>query len=338
MNKKIRVGIIGFGLSGRYLQGPFFEEHDGFELSAFVTKNNDPTLVFPKVKHYLSAEELISDPDIDLISVCSPNETHYTLTKQILASGKHVLVEKPFVADVYQAQELFDLADALSLKIYVFQNRRFDSDFLTIKKILESKELGELKSLDIYFHRNKPLPNPKKWKEIAAPSTGILYDLGSHILDQALSLFGRPKSWYGQVFTEREVSDIDDAFMIWLDYGDKKVCLRASMLVSIEQPRYILVGTKAMAVKYGIDIQEDQLKLGMEVANPKFGIEEEKNSMTICKDDTITRFETEKGNWMALFENLYQVIVNDERPIISRDQILLQIEILSSVKRQASSS
>ena len=331
----INVGIIGYGLSGRYLQAPFFDSFSGFHLEAIMTKNGDPKKDFPNVTHYLDVDGIIRNDNIQLISICSPNLTHFEYVKKCLEAGKHVLVEKPLVASLRQAQILYDLAESKGLQLFVFQNRRFDSDFLTVKKLIEAKMLGRLLSLDINFHRHKPDLNPKKWKESNDPSTGIMYDLGSHILDQAIALFGRPKSWYGQVFTQRDHSEIDDAFLIWLDYDDIKVCLRSSMLVSIEQPRYVLIGTEGMAIKYGIDVQEDHLKEGIAVTSPSFGVEEVKNAMTLKTSQADSKIAAEKGNWMNFFIEIYEAIVDNKAPSITREQILLQIEILDSIKNKS---
>jgi scyllo-inositol 2-dehydrogenase (NADP+) len=330
--KQFNVGIIGYGLSGKYLQAPFFDHHQGFYLHSIVTKNGNPKDDFPFVYHVYEADDIIYHKDIDLISICSPNPTHYQIAKKCLEEGKHILVEKPLVATLAEAKELYELAESKGLHVFVYQNRRFDSDFLTISKIIGSGQLGRLVTLDINFHRYKPVLNPKKWKEVSDPSNGIMYDLGSHILDQAIALFGRPSHWYGQTFTQREGSVIDDAFMIWLDYLDIKVCLRSSMLMVLDQPRYLIVGTEGTSSKYGIDVQEDHLKEGMKVNNPAFGMENEENSAIIGNSNGQYTIPTEKGNWMNLFENLYQVLLGNEQVIITKEQVLIQIEILESIK------
>ena len=329
----IQVGIIGYGLSGKYLQAPFFDIHRGFNLHSIVTKSQNPCLDFPYVNHLTEINDLLYNDEIGLISICSPNPTHYDLTKKCLEAGKHVLVEKPLVATLSEAKELYDLAESKGLHLFVYQNRRFDSDFLTLKKFIETGKLGRLVSVEMNYSRYKPALNPKKWKEIQDPANGIMYDLGSHLLDQSILLFGKPDSWYGKTFTERENSDIDDAFMIWLHYPDTNVCLRSSMLICIDQPRYVLTGTSGMAVKYGIDQQEDHLKAGIKIENESFGMEDSANALLYSDGNEKYVIPTEKGRWLNLYDNIYDVLTNGADSAVKKDDILTQIEILEDVKK-----
>ena len=207
--KKINVALAGFGLSGRYLQAPFFEKNAGFELKTVVTSQENLYAVFPEVTRAGSLAEVLSDAGIDLVSISTPNHTHFEYARQCLLANKHVLVEKPFTATVAEAEELMLLAKSQGRHLFVFQNRRFDSDFLTVKQILDSGRLGELVWYEARFDRFKPLLNPKKWKEVPDPSNGILYDLGAHLVDQCIALFGNPETVAGEAFTQRMHSDID---------------------------------------------------------------------------------------------------------------------------------
>jgi scyllo-inositol 2-dehydrogenase (NADP+) len=331
----IKVGIIGYGLSGRYLQAPFFETNSAFLLKSIVTNSFNPKEDFPNVTVLKSADELINDPEIDLISICSPSDTHFDLAKKALLAGKHVLVEKPFTATLAEAEELFSMAKIMGKIITVFQNRRFDSDFLTVKNVISSGVLGEILCYDVHFDRYKPVLNPKKWKETVQPGNGILYDLGSHILDQALLLFGTPISVWGEKFTQREGSDIDDAFDMKLNYGKLKVKLSASLLVKEQGPRYTIHGTKGSFIKYGIDVQEDHSKEGMQPTDPHFGIELEANSgllnAELNGEDVIKNIPTEKGNWAAYFQNLADAINGKTQVEVKEVQILEQIRILEII-------
>ncbi len=333
----IRVGIIGYGLSGRYLQAPFFATNPKFSLNAIVTKSFNPKEQFPEITVYATADELINDSEIDLISVCSPSDTHFSLAKKILLAGKHCLVEKPFTATLAEADELFSMAKKLNKVITVFQNRRFDSDFQTVKKIIESGKLGEIHCFDTHFDRYKPVLNPKKWKETVQPANGILYDLGSHILDQTIVLFGEPQSVSGEKFTQRAGSDIDDAFDIRLNYGKLKVRLSASLLVKKQGPRYTLHGANGTFIKYGIDVQEDHSKEGLLPTQPNFGVESEKeNGLLVYEKDGLEfseRIPTEKGNWMGFFDNLADTINGNAQIEVKSDQILTQIKILEKIER-----
>lgn len=333
----IKVGIIGYGLSGRYLQAPFFETNPEFELKSIVTKSSNPKEQFPNVQVLQSVDELISDAEIDLISICSPSDTHFDLAKKALLAGKNVLVEKPFTATIAEAEELFLLAKSVGKVITVFQNRRFDSDFQTLQKVVKSGVLGEILTYEAHFDRYKPVLNPKKWKETVQPGNGILYDLGSHILDQTLVLFGKPLAVSGEKFTQRQGSEIDDAFDIRLNYGRLRVRLSASLMVKELGPRYAVHGTNGSFIKYGLDVQEDHSKEGMLPTDPQFGLEPASDfgllNALVNGEDVIQKISTEKGNWAAYFQNLADAINGKAEIAVKADLILEQIKILEMIER-----
>jgi scyllo-inositol 2-dehydrogenase (NADP+) len=334
----LNVAIIGFGLSGRFLQAPFFETNPNFNLTTIVSVHQNPKEYYPNITVVKSIDEVLADATIDLVSICSPNETHFDYTKRALLAGKHVLVEKPFTATCIEAEELISLTKKQHKVLTVFQNRRWDSDFLTIKKLIEENRLGEILNFEIHFNRFKPDLNPKKWKETNTASSGVLYDLGAHIIDQTIVLFGVPKNVWGQTFTQREYSTIDDAFDIRLDYGKLKVTLRSSLMVREDSPRYIIHGSKGSFVKYGMDVQEDHLKAGKTPMDIDFGLEPatqlgtlytEKNGLSFTE-----KIETEKGNWAMLFQNVYDAIVQNETLFVNPEEVLEQIKIMEIVKNK----
>ncbi len=333
----IKVGIVGFGLSGRYLQAPFFLTNPNFVLKTIVTATQNATAIYPTVQTGRTFESVLNDSEIDLVSICSPNETHFEYIQRALLANKHVLSEKPFTTTVEQAEELITLAKTQGKHLFVFQNRRYDSDFLTVKSVVENKLLGDILSFDVHFNRYKPLPNPKKWKEIAAPSNGILYDLGSHIIDQTISLFGKPKHVSGETFIQRPHSDVDDAFDVRLDYGKMKVNLKSSLIVREETPRYIIQGTKGSFVKHGIDVQEDHLKAGMFPNSPNFGIEPTNQYGLLNAElngvDFRGRVTTLGGAWHILFQNIFEVIEHNAQPFLNLNDVVEQIRIMQKIKK-----
>lgn len=332
----ITTALVGFGLSGRYLQAPFFLANPNFKLKTIVTNNQNPTAIYPTVQKATSLEAVLADDEIDLVSICSPSLTHFDYAKQCLLAGKHILVEKPFVSTVSEAKEVLKLAKSVKKHVFVFQNRRFDSDFLTVKKVIENGFLGEILSFEAHYNRFKPVLNPKRWKEIVSPANGILYDLGAHIIDQSIALFGNPQSIWGETFTQRPHSEIDDAFDIRLDYGKVKVTLKSSLMVREDTPRYIIQGTHGSFVKYGIDVQEDHLKAGIMPNSPEFGFETPQYNgilNTEIKGLHIRgQVTTERGSWHLLFQNMYDVIVNGAEPAIKNIDILAQLQIIEAVK------
>lgn len=331
----INVGIVGFGLSGRYLQAPFFLTHPKFNLKKIVTSQELSKNIFPDTTRESSIDDLINDGDINLISISSPNSTHFDYAKKALEAGKHVLIEKPITARLKQAEELYDLAKTKGLVLCVFQNRRFDSDFLTVKQVVESGVLGEILSYEAHFDRYKPILNAKAWKETKTEGSGILYDLGTHLIDQAIYLFGKPTSTSGETFNQREGSIIDDAFNLNLSFGKVKVNLKSSLLVKHQGPKYIVHGTLGSFTKYGMDVQEDHLVSGMLPNQKGFGVEP-KEDFGILKThlnglEIKGTVETYTGQWIQLFENLANTIENKEELIIKPEQILYQMEIIESV-------
>ena len=334
----LNVAIVGFGLSGRYLQAPFFEANENFNLKIILSNNQNPKESFPNVVVVKKIEEILGDATIDLISICSPNNTHFEYAKLALLAGKHVLVEKPFTAFSEQAVELISLAKLKNKILYVFQNRRFDSDFLTVQKLVSTGRLGEILNFEINYNRYKPELNSKKWKETNDDGSGIIYDLGAHIIDQTIALFGIPTNIWGQSFTQRKNSLINDAFDIKLDYGKLKVTLRSSLLVFGPTPRYIINASNGSFIKYGLDVQEDQQKINMKPTDPLFGIEPviqqgklyTFNGSKIIAEDVVT----EKGNWAMLFQNLHDAIVHDEKLLIKTEDVLEQIKIIETIIKE----
>ncbi|RYU96344.1 Gfo/Idh/MocA family oxidoreductase [Emticicia agri] len=333
----INVALVGFGLSGRYLQAPFFEANPNFRLKTIVCNSQDPRAIFPNVGVAKSIDEVLADDEIELVSICTPSLTHHELAIKSLQANKHILVEKPFTSIVAEAEEIVALAKEKNKVVCVFQNRRFDGDFRTVKKVVESGVLGELMSYEAHYDRYKPVLNSKRWKEVVSPANGILYDLGAHIIDQTITLFGAPKSVWGETYVQREGSEIDDAFDIRLDYGSLKVTLKSSLLVREEGPRYVIHGTKGSFVKYGLDVQEDNLKAGLMPGMEGFGVESKANSGILNAEINGVSFrghvDTEVGNWGILFQNLYEVIAEGKEPLIKPEQIIAQMKVIEAVRQ-----
>lgn len=335
----INVGLVGFGLSGRYLQAPFFLINPNFRLAKIVTSQMLPENIFPETQQVNSIEDLLNDSSIDLISICSPNNTHFDYAKRALEQGKHVLVEKPISPKLSQARELFEIANKQNLVLGVFQNRRFDSDFLTVKQVIESGVLGEILSYEAHFDRYKPLLNKKAWKETPTEGSGILYDLGAHLVDQAIYLFGTPESYNGDVFIQRQNSLIDDAFNLNLSFGKVKANLKSSLMVKEQGPKYTVHGTLGTFTKYGLDIQEDQLVGGMWPFQPDFGVEPDNFNGKLTTNfkglDFSGKVSTLAGNWNLLFENLAFSIINGKENLITKpEEILIQIEVLENLTKR----
>jgi predicted dehydrogenase len=327
---------VGFGLSGRYLQAPFYEALPQFKLASIVTSRPIPKEIFREAEPTSSIDDLLGNEDIELIAICTPNQTHYELTKKCLQAGKHVLVEKPVTATFEEAKELYNLAREQKKILCVYQNRRFDSDFLTCLKLIKGNFLGDIHTYEAHFHRYKPELNVKGWKEEVSPANGILYDLGAHLIDQAIFAFGKPISFSGETYTQRTGSTIDDAFFIQLNYAKLRVRLKSSMLVVEQGPKYEIHGMAGSFFKSGMDVQEDHLKLGMTPGQSGYGVEPNTDFGDLTTKlngvSLKAKVTTKNGNWQLLYLNLADSIRNGTPLVIKEEEILAQMEILENIK------
>jgi scyllo-inositol 2-dehydrogenase (NADP+) len=267
---EIGVAVIGFGLAGQVFHAPFVSAVPGLQLEAIIQRKGDEAArAYPNTRILRSVEEALKDPTIQLIVVGTPNETHYTLAKQALQAGKHVVIDKPFAATSAEAKELADIATARKLVLAPFHNRRWDGDFLTVRKLLKEHAVGRLVTYQSHFDRFRPLPREATWKESGNNANGMLFDLGPHLVDQALVLFGVPEGITASVRKDRDDTAIEDAFDITLEYPHLRAHCCATMLACINAPRFLLHGTKGSFRKYGLDPQEPALVAGAKV--PRMG-------------------------------------------------------------------
>lgn len=337
MEPQINTGLLAFGMSGKVFHAPFIATHPGFNLKGIVERTKKLAQYdYPEIKSYNSVDELINDPTIDLVIINTPNNTHYEYAKQALNAGKHILVEKPFTATTAQAKELFALAKSVGKKALVYQNRRYDSGFNATKKVIESKKLGKLVEVHFRYDRYRNEISPKTFKEELVEATGLQYDLGPHLLDQAIALFGKPLKFNKILSKNRFNTKVDDYFAIQLSYPDElTVFLTASMLVADVRDAFVVNGMMGSFSKNHADVQEAQLLKNMKPTDEGYGIENpaDAGKLTLVTEDggRVTEVvESEKGNYPAIFEAVYQNIVNDIPYPISEQDILTQLEILES--------
>lgn len=269
--REIGVGVIGYGLGGRVFHAPFVSAVPGLSLVSIMTsKGEEPAKLYPSARITPNLDDLLTDKSIELIVVSTPNETHFDLASRALNAGKHVVIDKPFAPSSQQARQLIDLANSKGLHVIPFHNRRWDGDFLTLRKILAEGSLGRLVTFESHFDRFRPTPRENTWKEAGNPANGMLWDLGPHLVDQALSLFGVPEDITASVRSDRDQTEIEDAFDITLDYPGKNgkgllVHCRATYLACINAPRFLLHGTHGSFIKFGVDPQEAALEGGAKV-------------------------------------------------------------------------
>ena len=337
MNNKIKTGVLSFGMSGTLFHAPFLETHDGFELYGVVerTKKNVKSK-YPNVKSFDSVVELLADDEIELVVINTPTSTHYEFALKAIQANKHILVEKPFTVTSKEAKHLFEEAKKRSLNILPFQNRRYDSDFLTVKNILDSGKLGKLIEVYIRYDRYKPKLGNNASKETRIPGNGVVYNLGPHLVDAAILLFGKPLTWTKTIGHYRPNTQIDDYFQIHLTYPEGlQVFLTSSLLVAEEGPAFVFNGSKGSYNKYRTDVQEKQLQEGMSPDNPLFGIEEsgKEGLLTTISSDGIKSQEkiaAIQSSYLNVFEDVYQAIRKGIPYPVTEEQILQQLEILES--------
>src|SRR3984957_4831652 len=262
MAQALKAGIVGYGFSTAVFHAPLILGVQGLELAAVSSR--DPAKVraaLPQVDVCDTPEALFARQDIDLVVIPTPNETHYPLAVKALGAGKHVVIDKPFTLNVAEARDLISRAAQAERVLSVFHNRRWDADFLTIKKILSSGVLGRLTHFESHFDRYRP-EVPDRWRDSGGAGSGLWYDLGSHLLDQALHLFGLPQTISLDLAKQRDGARADDWFHAVLQYDRMRVILHASALVPEVGPRFVLHGTQGSFRKYGLDPQEEALKMG----------------------------------------------------------------------------
>ncbi len=314
--KTINAGLIGYGMAGRIFHAPFLNVVPGFNLSKICTNNPDSIKLanerYPQATVVSKPEDIFQDENINLVFVLTPNETHYELTKQGLLANKHVVVDKPFTATTTQAEELIEISKKTGKILSVYQNRRYTSDYKTVKKLLEAGTLGKIVEFTSCFDRYVPGLRPKKWKEEAREACGVLYDLGSHLIDQTLQLFGMPVEVTANIRYQRENTLIDDYFMLTLQYPEMTIYLHSGMLVKSPGPVFAIHGTNGSFIKYGLDVQEGHLDEGRIPVGIDWGKEPQSMWGTLSTYinglPVTAAVESEKGNYTEYFENLRDAI------------------------------
>ncbi len=337
METKINTGLLAFGMSGKVFHAPFVAAHPGFNLRGITERNQKLAAAdYPSIISYDSIDELIADEEIDLVIINTPNFTHYEYATKALKAGKHILVEKPFTATTAQAKELFALAKSVGKKALVYQNRRYDSGFNAVKKVIDSGQLGRLVEVHFRYDRYRNEISPKFFKEEPYEASGLLYDLGPHLLDQAICLFGKPEKFHKTLAKHRANTQVDDYFTIHLSYpNDLNVFLTASMLVADIKDAFVVNGMMGSFTKNHADVQEAQLLKNMKPSDASYGIENpaDAGQLTLVTEDggrKTSIVSSEKGDYMGIFEAVYQNIVNDVPFPITEEDVITQLEILEA--------
>jgi scyllo-inositol 2-dehydrogenase (NADP+) len=333
--KPIRTALCSFGMSGWVFHAPFIAVNPGFELYAVWERTkNLAVAAYPNVKTVRSLEEILEDDTVELVVINTPNITHYEYTKKALLAGKHVIVEKPFTVTIAEGEELIALAKQCNKIITVYQNRRFDSDYSTVKKVVDEKLLGEIVEAEIHYDRYKEEIGPKLHKETPGPGTGLLYDLGSHLIDQALQFFGMPDSIFADITIMRKVSKVDDYMELLLYYPGMRARIKSSYIVREALPSYVFHGLKGSFIKARTDVQEVMLQAHKVPGGAEWGVEpeSEKGLLHTEKEGKIIReyVPSVKGNYGDFYDGLYKAIREGAPVPVTAEQGLNIIRVIEA--------
>lgn len=297
----IRTALLGFGYAGRTFHLPLLRAEAGIQVTTVLSsKPAEVHAAMPAARVVAVLEEVLDDPDIELVVIATPNHLHAPMAASALRAGKHVVVDKPFTVTLTEARALAELAQQRQRVLSVFQNRRWDADFLALQALLQRGTLGDVVQFDSQFNRFRPLVQ-KRWREGDGPGAGLWHDLGPHLIDQALLLFGVPQSVSASIRITRPEGISPDWAHVQLHYPDKAVLLHASMLVSGGVPRFAVHGTAGSWVKYGLDEQEGQLKNGLLPASPDWGIDLNANQLFGHEADGAGGITLPRGNYPAYY-------------------------------------
>ncbi len=327
----IKTAIAGYGYSARTFHIPYIQSMEQFDLTGVSTgRGAEASEALPGVQIFSSAEEMIRDADAELIIITTPNTAHFPLARLALISNKHVIVEKPFVIDVKRGEELISLSEKQKRVLSVFQNRRWDGDFLTVKKLMETERLGEIRCFESHYDRFRPFVRDR-WRERPGEGAGVWFDLGPHLVDQALQLFGLPGSVSGRCRPIRDNSSVTDYFHVQLHYPDKEIVLHGSPFSAGPKLRFHLEGTLGTYIKYGFDSQEEILKTGvipsaeMQKSHPAY------TDGRLYSGSGSSDLETEAGNYKAFFTGIADAVSHGGISPVSAEDALDNIRIIQSV-------
>ena len=325
----VRVGVIGFGLAGEAFHAAVIQGVVGMELACIVERHGSRAReVYPKVRVARSLDEMLSDKTIQLCVVATPNDSHFELTRTCLLAGRDVVVDKPFTPTMTEAQALVKLAEERGRLVTVYQDRRWDGAFLTVRKLLDAGTLGEIAEYEARFDRFRLEPKPNAWRERAdQAAAGVLWDLGPHLIDGALVLFGEPQAVTASAFCQRPTSAVNDAFDVGFEYSRLRATLKARIMAYAPGPHLLIHGTKGSFLKYGMDPQEPLLRGGNFPRGTNWpadwGEEPEEfwGTLTLVGQPA-KKIKTERGDYRGFYANVRDAIEKGARLDVSPEHAL----------------
>jgi predicted dehydrogenase len=335
----LNIGLVGFGFAGKVFHAPVIRAVEGLRLTTIVQRRGAPDPRFADVESVRTVEELLSRA-IDLVVIATPNASHHPIAKQCLLAGRHVVVDKPLSTTVTEAEELIRLSTETGRILSVYQNRRYTGDFVTLHRLLSTGVLGRVTTFESHFDRFRPHLKPAAWREQPLPGSGIWFDLGAHLLDQALVLFGIPEAIFADIRTEREGAATDDAFDVTLHYPHMRALLRASMLAIASGPTFAVHGTTGSFIKYGLDPQEAALKAGRTPDESNWDAEPPEMYGHLTTPEGVQVIPTIPSSFTNYYQNIRDAILGNAPLAVMPEQALnvmrgLELAVVSSRERCA---
>ncbi len=329
----IDVGLVGFGFAGSTFHAPVISAVEGLRLAAILQRQGDEAAqACPEATIVRSLDELLAIPSIRLVVIATPNTTHFDLARRCLLAGRDVVIDKPFAPTYAEAADLVAIAEKQQRILSVYQNRRWDGDFQTLQHLNQEGKFGRIVLFESHFDRFRPQLKANAWRERPEPGSGVLFDLGPHLVDQAMVLLGEPEAIAADVRIERDGATVDDAFDIALHYPGARALLRAGMMVSTQTPRFVVQGTQGGYLKYGLDPQEDALKRGERPSGEFWGYEAPERWGTLLKamgDSFVSdKCATEPGDYRKYYANLRDAILGTAPLAVTPQQALRVIRAL----------
>ena len=331
----IKVALLSYGMSGKVFHAPFISLHPGLELKGAWERSKKVIAGdYPGVTSYTSMEDILNAKDVDLVVVNTPTYTHYDYAKKVLEAGKHVVVEKAFTGNAAEAEDLKAIAQKKGVKVSVFQNRRWDSDFKTVKKVVDHGYLGEIVEATFAFDRYNATLSYKTHKETPSAGAGIVKDLSPHLIDQALYLFGMPERVFADVMITRPSSQVDDYFEILLYYKNFRVRLHSGYFVREPVPSYVVHGRLGSFLKTRADVQEVKLQAGEKPTKDGwYESETEQGFLHTETNGTIVKEKvyTASGNYYAYYDGVYEAIANNKEMPVTVDDGIRVMKVIDAV-------
>ena len=332
----INAGLVGYGLAGSVFHAPLIGSVPQLRLSKVVTSRRDQIANdLPGVAAVADIQEVLDDPFIDVLVIASPSANHFEHAAAALQAGKHVVVDKPFATTAREADELIALAESQGLILTVFQNRRWDGDYLTARHAIEQGSLGKVFHYEVHFDRFRPQIKAG-WREEPQPGSGILYDLGAHLIDQSLHLFGMPRAVTADIIAQRVSAKVEDYFHLVLDYGALRVILHSATLVPHPGPRFTVHGDGGSFLKYGLDGQEDALKQGLRPGERQWGADQPEYYGELTPAGGTTRkVETLHGSYEKYYELLAACLLTGTPPPVDPQDSRNGLIVIEAAQRSA---